>query len=138
ERRPPEPEARVQIPRGVPVAMRIGAHASTSGAIAQAIHRAGQIGAECAQIFVGAPQRWQHLPYPDEDIAAFRRLTAEASVGPNVVHALYLVNLASPDPVLRARSIESLVDQMYWCEALGARGVVAHVGSRVGSASAAE
>jgi len=118
--------------------MRIGAHVSTSGAMHQAISRATQIGAECAQIFVGAPQRWNHLPYPDEDVAEFRRLAAESIIGPNVVHALYLVNLASPDPVLRARSIESLVDQMHWCEVLGALGLVTHVGSRVGSASAAE
>jgi deoxyribonuclease IV len=115
--------------------MRIGAHVSTSGALGQSIQRAAQIGAECAQIFVGAPQRWKHLAYSDENVAEFRRLAAESGIGPNVVHALYLVNLASPDPMLRARSIESLVDQMQWCDALGGLGLIAHVGSRVGTVS---
>ncbi len=118
--------------------MRIGAHVSTAGALHLSIQRATQIGAECAQIFVGAPQRWKHLPYPEDDVAEFRRFAAESNVGPNVVHALYLVNLASPDPELRARSIDSLIDQMRWCEALGVLGLVAHVGSRVGSASHVE
>lgn len=118
--------------------MRIGAHVSTAGALHLSIQRATQIGAECAQIFVGAPQRWKHLPYPDDHAAEFRRLAAESNVGPNIVHALYLVNLASPDPELRARSIESLVDEMQWCDALGVLGLVAHVGSRVGNASYAE
>jgi deoxyribonuclease-4 len=115
--------------------MRIGAHVSTAGALQHAVERAVQIGAECAQIFVGAPQRWQHLPYSDDDVAGFRRDAEEAGVGPNVVHALYLVNLASPDPVLQDKSIETLVDQLRWCEALGVLGLVVHVGSRVGSAS---
>jgi deoxyribonuclease-4 len=115
--------------------MRIGAHVSTSGALPQSINRAAEIGAECAQIFVGAPQRWNHPPYTDDNVAEFRRLALESNIGPNVVHALYLVNLASPDPALRTRSIESLVDQMKWCDALGVLGLIAHVGSRVGSAS---
>ena len=115
--------------------MRIGAQVSTAGAMNEAILRAMQIGAECAQIFVGAPQRWKHPSYADDDVAHFRRLAAEAGVGPNVVHARYLVNLASPDPALQARSVESLVDQMQWCDALGVLGLVAHVGSRVGRAT---
>src|SRR5207244_1484040 len=93
------------------------------------------IGAECAQIFVGAPQRWKHLPYSDDDVAAFLRAADAAAVGPNVVHALYLVNLASPDPVLQDKSIETLVDQLCWCEALGVLGLVVHVGSRIGNVS---
>jgi deoxyribonuclease IV len=118
--------------------MRIGAHVSTAGAIPRAFDRALQIGAECAQIFVGAPQRWAHPVYPDADVAEFRRVAFESGVGPNVVHSLYLVNLASPDPVLRGRSIESLVDQMRWCDALAVLGLVVHIGSRVGGQSAAE
>jgi len=118
--------------------MRIGAHVSTSGAIPRAIERATKIGAECVQIFVGAPQRWSHLPYADEDIAEFQRLSAEFGIGPNVVHALYLVNLASPDSILQARSIESLIDQMHWTEVLGALGLIVHIGSRVGSRSPEE
>src|SRR4051812_14326751 len=92
--------------------------------------RAAAIGAECAQLFVGAPQRWFGAKYEDADLAEFRRLAAELGIGPNVVHALYLVNLAAPDPELRTRSINALVNQMHWCEKLGIMGLVVHVGSR--------
>ena len=115
--------------------MRIGAHVSTSGALPRAIERAGEIAAQCVQIFVGPPQRWKHPPYSADDVGEFRRLATEAHVGPNVVHALYLVNLASPDPVLREKSVETLVDQMRWCEALDVLGLVVHIGSRVGGVS---
>jgi deoxyribonuclease-4 len=118
--------------------MRIGAHVSTSGAIPRAIDRAVQIGAECVQVFVGAPHRWAHLPYTDEDIEEFKRRATAHMIGPNVVHALYLVNLASPDSLLQSRSIESLIDQMRWTEALGALGLIVHIGSRVGRGSPEE
>jgi deoxyribonuclease-4 len=52
--------------------MRVGAHLSSSGAIPRAIDRAVKIGAECVQVFVGAPQRWAHSPYADEDVDEFR------------------------------------------------------------------
>jgi deoxyribonuclease-4 len=94
--------------------------------------RAAAIGAECAQIFVGAPQRWFSASFADADVAKYRRLENELSIGPNVVHALYLVNLASPDDTLRERSINALVNQMHWCERLGIMGLIVHVGSEKG------
>jgi endonuclease IV len=63
------------------------------------------------------------------------RLATANDIGPNVVHALYLVNLASADSALQGRSIDSLIDQMRWTEALGALGLIVHVGSRVGRGS---
>jgi deoxyribonuclease-4 len=100
--------------------------------------RAEDIGAECAQIFVGAPQRWFSARYSDDEVAEFRRRVQEAGVGPNVVHALYLVNLASPDETLRERSIAALVNQMHWCERLDIMGLIVHVGSARGAASHAD
>jgi len=51
---------------------------------------------------------------------------------PLVIHAIYLINLASPDPVLRRRSIQSLQAAMEAAAALGAMGVVTHLGSHSG------
>jgi apurinic endonuclease APN1 len=113
--------------------MRIGAHVSTAGGLANALPRAAAIGAECIQLFVGAPQRWFSAKYSDDDVALFRERAAELGIGPNVVHAVYLVNLASADTKLRDRSIHALVNQMHWCERLGVFGLVVHVGSGKGA-----
>ena len=110
--------------------MRVGAHVSSSGRIGQSLQRAQQIGAECAQLFVGAPQRWFGASYTEPDISEFRQHMTDLGIGPNVVHALYLVNLATPDEALRTRSIHALVNQMHWCDQLGVMGLVVHVGSR--------
>ena len=56
--------------------MRIGAHVSAAGGLSHTLDRAQDIGAECAQIFVGAPQRWAGASYTDEDVAGFAELQA--------------------------------------------------------------
>jgi deoxyribonuclease-4 len=115
--------------------MRIGAHVSAAGGLPNTMRRAAEIGAECAQIFVGAPQRWFSAKYADEEIAEYRQLVEATGVGPNVVHALYLVNLASVDEALRERSVNALVNQMHWCQRLGIMGLIVHVGSAKGALS---
>jgi deoxyribonuclease-4 len=71
-------------------------------------------------------------------VAQFRDRREEAGIRSVVCHALYLVNLASPDPALRQRSIDALVNQMHWCERLGIMGLIVHVGSGKGSLDHAE
>ncbi len=109
--------------------MRIGAHVSTAGGIHTAIGRAVQIGANCIQIFAGAPQRWAEAHFPEEDVAAFRRLSQEQNVLPAFIHSSYLLNFASQDPSLREKSVRSLVSALSWADTLGAAGVITHLGS---------
>lgn len=109
--------------------MRIGAHVSTAGGVHTAIGRAVEIGANCVQIFAGPPQRWAPASFPDADVEAFRRLSAEHDVRPAFIHSVYLLNPASSDPMLRARSVASLVAGLAWAERLGAVGVITHLGS---------
>ncbi len=118
--------------------MRIGAHVSASGGLPTTMDRAAAIGAECAQIFLGAPQRWAGAKHTDVDVATYLEREAALGIGPNVVHALYLVNLASPDTEQRQRSIDALITQMGWCERLGIMGLIVHVGSGRGVLSADE
>lgn len=118
--------------------MPIGAHVSAAGGLATTVLRAQEIGAECIQLFVGAPQRWFSARYSDEEVGDYLRLVREVAIGPNVVHAPYLVNLASPEEALRRRSIDALVHQMHWCERLGIMGLVVHVGSARGALTHAE
>ena len=48
-----------------------------------------------------------------------------------IAHDSYLINLASPDPVLRRRSIESFVAELQRCEALGLTYLVSHPGNYI-------
>jgi len=109
--------------------VRIGAHVSTAGGVHTAIGRAVDIGANCIQIFAGAPQRWATAHFPGEDVAAFRRLSQEKDVRPVFIHSAYLLNFASPDPALREKSSQSLASALAWAKALGAAGVITHLGS---------
>src|SRR3989442_719531 len=58
---------------------------------------------------------------------------AAAAIRPGAVvaHDSYLINLASPDPRLRARSIRSLVAELMRCRALGIPWVVSHPGNYI-------
>src|SRR5437899_4085353 len=109
--------------------MPLGAHVSTAGGLSTCVPRAQALGAECMQIFLSAPQRWQLPRHTDEQVQEFRRLVAETRIGPNFAHATYLINLASSDPLIRQRSVENLSASLGWAERVGLAGVVVHVGS---------
>ena len=94
--------------------------------------RAVVMEAECIQIFLSAPQRWQHPKHTDEQVVDYKRLIAGAQIGPNFAHATYLVNLASPDPGIRQRSVDNLVATAECCDRAGLAGLVMHIGSGKG------
>jgi deoxyribonuclease-4 len=109
--------------------MAIGAHVSTAGGLSTSIGRAQALGAECIQIFLSTPHRWQAPRHSDEEVESFTRLRAEAAIGPNFAHAAYLINLASDDPAMRGRSVENLTACATWAGRVGLAGAVVHVGS---------
>jgi len=116
---------------------RFGAHLSIAGGVSRAACRARDLGCDCLQVFVKPPQQWRFQVLDDEEIARFRAAVAEAGLAPVVAHASYLVNPASPDAALRARSAACLLAEWDRAEALGAAGLVLHPGSHVGSGEAA-
>src|SRR5207249_2584022 len=60
---------------------------------------------------------------------AFRRALKGSGVRVTTAHDSYLINLASPDPKLRAQSIESFRRELERCEALGLHYLVSHPGN---------
>jgi len=109
--------------------MPIGAHVSTAGGLSTCVDRAQALGAECMQIFLSTPQRWQHPSHTDEQVQQFVRLVDESGIAPNFAHANYLINLATADPGMRQRSIENLLAYTAWADRVGLAGIVVHVGS---------
>ena len=67
---------------------------------------------------------------PDADAKAFRARREALALGPLVIHANYLVNLAATQPMLRTRSIQAFHEELVRGIALGADFLVAHPGAR--------
>ena len=109
----------------------LGAHVSAAGGVPEAPPRAGAIGASALQLFTKMASRWAERDCADDECASFRERLAVAGVDPNatMAHDSYLINLASPDPVLRARSIVSFTTELRRCHALGLRYLVSHPGN---------
>lgn len=106
----------------------LGAHISAAGGLLFAIGRAAEMGAECMQIFGGSPHQWAaKLPAP-EIAAQFKMGIKEHRIGAVFLHGAYLVNLASQIPDLRAKSVQSLTTHLKIADAIGANGLIFHMG----------
>ena len=113
--------------------MQIGAHVSSSGGIDKAIDRAVAIGADSVQVFTQSPRTWRPTNHDPASFVRFREKRADAGIGGVLCHAVYLCNLAAPDPVVYERSVAALRNTTEVACAIGADGVVFHVGSHLGS-----
>jgi deoxyribonuclease-4 len=107
----------------------LGAHVSTAGGVPNAPPRAGAIGATAMQIFSKMANRWAERDCADAECVEYRSALARTSVVATAVHDSYLINLASPDPVLQLRSTISFISELKRCEALGAEFLVSHPGN---------
>lgn len=84
------------------------------------------------QIFTKMASRWAERACADDECVAFKKALAETDVRVTMAHDSYLINLASPDPALRRRSIESFVAELRRCEALGLDLLASHPGNHMG------
>jgi deoxyribonuclease-4 len=108
---------------------RIGAHMSIAGGLPLAIDRAVAHGCETLQIFSKSSNQWRARALAASEIVEFRRRVAASGIHPVLAHASYLINLASTEPRLRARSIASFGEEIDRAEELGLLGVVIHPGA---------
>ena len=109
--------------------MQIGAHVSPAGGLYKAVERGSELGAESIQIFNQSPRMWRPTSYSEEDFARFREAREGSPIGGVLIHAVYLLNCASDDPEIRAKSLTSLTHSLCVGDAIGATGVVLHPGS---------
>ena len=109
--------------------MLIGAHVSPAGGLPKAIERGVERGCRAIQIFNQSPRTWKPSAYREQDVAAFREAMAQSPIDAVLIHAVYLLNCASDDPDIRAKSLASLTNSLRVGAAIGATGVVLHPGS---------
>ena len=110
----------------------IGAQTSTAGGFAPVPGRAVALGAEAVQVFSSNPRMWrpQRPPSPEE-LESFTSGLREHRL-PLFFHAIYMINLATPDEQLRQRSVGALAHSLALGMVAGAAGVVTHIGSHRG------
>src|SRR3954466_12805121 len=113
-------------------AMLLGAHVSTAGGLVKAHERGVESESEAIQIFNQSPRMWRPVNYKADDIAEFNERMADGPVKSVVIHAVYLINCASNEPDIRAKSIASLTHALLLGDAINADGVVVHPGTLKG------
>jgi len=147
----PEDEYRPEVVEVRPPAWmdgtyRVGIHTSIAGHVRESLEIAHRLGANALQIFSASPRMWQvghpastqfgqeaRTRFTPAEAAEFRARREELKLGPLVIHANYLINLASQDRVLRVRSIQAFHDELVRAVALGADYLVIHPGCTKGS-----
>jgi deoxyribonuclease-4 len=109
--------------------MLIGAHVSQAGGLVNAVTRGVERGCHAIQIFNQSPRMWRPTAYTEDDFAAFREAMADSPIEAVIIHAVYLLNCASEDAEIVAKTRASLIQSLRVGEGIGAVGVVLHPGS---------
>lgn len=117
-------------------APRIGLHLGIAGGLHTALLRARELNATAVQIFSRNPRGWTAKPLDAEQVALFKSTRAETGITPVVVHANYLINLASGDAVIREKSRLAFREEVERGVAIGADYLVVHPGSTKGACAA--
>ena len=102
---------------------------SAAGGVPEAPPRATAIGATAMQLFTKMANRWAERECVDDECSSFRERLGATAVAATMAHDSYLINLASPDPTLRARSLASFIAELRRCHALGLDFLVSHPGN---------
>ncbi|GAC1354703.1 MAG: deoxyribonuclease IV [Ktedonobacteraceae bacterium] len=113
--------------------MRIGRHMPTHSKMVKAAEIASSLGCEAMQVFVSNPTGWRPTADDPAGCAAFKAKTEALTLYPVVIHAPYLINLASPDELIWEKSSALLTWTMQRGAQIGASYVVFHTGSHRGS-----
>lgn len=107
----------------------LGAHVSSAGGVDKAPARADEIGASAMQLFTKTPNQWKEPTIDATTAAAFTTQLEASGVRFTTAHDSYLINLASPDETLRARSLDSFRRELQRCHALSVHALVSHPGN---------
>jgi deoxyribonuclease-4 len=107
----------------------LGAHVSIAGGTWEAAARAREISATGGQIFTKQANRWLEREVDESESSRYRDAMRATHVRWTCAHDSYLINLASPDELQRARSLESFRAELRRCHAMGLDSLVSHPGN---------
>ncbi len=118
-----------QVPTAGRSVDELGAHISSAGGVERAPARVRDVGAAVLQLFTKQANRWAEPEILPERAQAWEAACIEAGVTTAGSHDSYLINLASPDPALWARSLDSFTRELTRCTQLGLSFLVTHPGN---------
>jgi deoxyribonuclease-4 len=106
---------------------------SINGGLHVALERGASIGCETIQLFTRNNVRWKASPRTEEELDLYRETLVRTGIDPVIAHAIYLINLASPDPRVRGLSIEAYREELARCHEAQIPYLVLHPGSHLGN-----
>ena len=115
----------------------LGAHQSIAGGYYKAVEIAHRLKCDCVQVFTKNNNQWRAKELTDEDVRLFKGKLKELGVAHPLAHDSYLINLASPDPVLWKKSVDAFVIEMLRADRLGIPYLVTHPGAHTTSSEEA-
>jgi len=113
--------------------MRLGRHMPLHANAVKATEIAHNIGCNAIQIFASNPTGWRPPAGDGASSVVFAQAARLNELYPVVIHAPYLINLASPDDSIWEKSVALLQWTLQRGALLGANYVVFHTGSHRGS-----
>ncbi|WP_017548839.1 deoxyribonuclease IV [Salinicoccus carnicancri] len=116
--------------------MLLGSHVSMSGKkmLEAASISADSYGANTFMIYTGAPQNTRRKKIEDLNIEAGKKHMEEHGISNIVVHAPYIINIANSEREgVFEHGVEFLQEEIVRTEHLGAKQIVLHPGSHVGT-----
>jgi deoxyribonuclease-4 len=114
------------------VKRRIGVHTSIAGGLHLSLEKARELGCNTIQIFSHNPRGWEIKRKGTEEIRGFIAARLKYDISPVFIHTSYLINLASGNPSLAARSADMVVQELEIADSIGAEYIVLHTGSASG------
>lgn len=112
-------------------------HIRTGRGLDKAVELIKALRLQAIQIFTTNPSAWRSPSLDPQATAFFRRSLEELDVKPAQSHAMYLINLATPNPAFQKKSREALRSELERAEAYGCQYTVVHVGSHMGEGAQA-
>ncbi len=109
--------------------MKIGSHVSISGGLLGAAKEAASYGANTFMVYTGAPQNTRRQPVEKLKITEGHEFMKENGILELVVHAPYIINLASPKPETYDLAVSFLAEEIKRSEAFGSKYIVLHPGA---------
>ncbi len=118
----------------------VGAHVSAAGGVFNAPLNAKEIGARAFALFTKNQRQWKAKPLTETAIRKFKENLKAVGIKPEHVlpHDSYLINLGSPDPEKRRKSLEAFIDEVERCYQLGLKYLNFHPGSHLRKVSEEE
>ncbi len=112
--------------------MLLGCHLSISGGLEQTVARAQALQINALQIFSHNARSWKMGALKPDEAKRFIERRRHAHIEYVVIHTIYLINLASPDPKNFKLSVQALQDEVQRAGELNIPHVNTHIGAHLG------